>query len=150
MTKATYTTTVIGEGNTTGLEVPPEIIAQLGTSKKPAVVVTVNGFTYRNTVAMRGEKYLISLSKERREAAGVKAGDKVEITLELDTAPREVIVPPDFQEALDQDTEAKRFFESLSYSNKSRHVLSIEGTKNPETRQRRIEKAIESLRAGKK
>jgi hypothetical protein len=150
MTKATFTTNIKGDGNNTGIEVPPEIIAQLGTSKKPAVVVTVNGFTYRNTVAVMGGLFMISLSKERREAAGVKTGDKVEVTLELDTAPREVVVPPDFQAALDQDAEAKRFFESLSYSNKSRHVLSVEGTKNPETRQRRIEKAIETLRAGKK
>jgi hypothetical protein len=150
MTKVSYTTNVKQEGNNTGLEVPPEIVAQLGTSRKPAVVVTVNGFTYRNTVAVMGRKYMISLSKERREAAGVKGGDKVEVTLELDTAPREVVVPPDFQAALDQDAEARSFFESLSYSNKSRHVLSIEGTKNPETRQRRIEKAIETLRAGKK
>jgi len=89
---------------------------------------------------------MVGVSAENREAAGVKGGDELDIDIELDTEKREVTVPPDLAEALENDPDAKRFFEGLSYSNKSRHVLSIEGTKNPETRQRRVEKAISMFR----
>lgn len=74
----------------------------------------------------------------------------MEVEVELDTAPREVVVPPDFQAALDADAGAKSAFEYLSYSNKRQHTLSIEGAKSAETRQRRIEKAISALRESKK
>ena len=146
-----FRTTILGTGaNTTGIEVPEEVVEALGAGKRPAVRVKVNDFSYRNTIARMGGAYMISLSAERRAAAGVAAGDEVDVELELDTEPREVTVPPDFAAALDADAEAKRLFDSLSYSHKSRHVLSIEGAKTVETRQRRIEKAIETLRAGKK
>ena len=138
------------EGKTaTGIQVPAEVVAALGKTKKPPVRVTIGGHTYRSTVAAYGDVYMIPVAAEHREAAGVKAGEEVEVTLELDTEPREVTVPPDFAQALDQDAEAKRFFESLSYSNKRRFVLSIEDAKTPETRLRRIEKAVASLREGK-
>lgn len=133
----------------TGIQVPAEIVAALGKTKKPPVRVTIGGHTYRSTVAAYGDIYMIPVAAEHREAAGVKAGEEVEVTLELDTEPREVTVPPDFAQALDGDAEAKRFFESLSYSNKRRFVLSIEDAKTPETRQRRIEKSLASLREGK-
>src|SRR5207253_6790918 len=115
----------------------------------PPVKVTINGFTYRNTVAVMGGAYMIGVSAENRQGAGVAGGDEIDVELELDTAPREVTVPPDFAAALDADTEAKRFFEGLSYSNRNRHVILIEGAKTPETRERRIAKAIETLRQGK-
>jgi hypothetical protein len=138
------------EGKTaTGIQVPEEIVKALGKTKKPPVRVTIGGHTYRSTVAAYGDVYMIPVAAEHREAAGVKAGEEVEVTLELDTDPREVTIPPDFAQALDQDAEAKRFFESLSYSNKRRFVLNIEDAKTPETRQRRIEKAVNSLREGK-
>lgn len=138
------------EGKTaTGIQVPEEVVKALGKAKKPPVRVTIGGHTYRSTVAAYGDVYMIPVAAEHREAAGVKAGEEVEVTLELDTEPREVTVPPDFAQALDQDAEAKRFFESLSYSNKRRFVLSIEDAKTPETRQRRIEKSVASLREGK-
>ena len=144
------TTIVGGSGNTTGIEVPDEIVEELGAGKRPAVHVKVGDFAYRSTIARMGGVYMIPLSAERREAAAVAAGHEVDIELELDTEPREVVVPADFASALDADAEAKRFFDSLSYSNKSRHVLSIDGAKTAETRQRRIDTAIETLRAGKK
>lgn len=138
------------EGKTaTGIQVPEEVVKALGKTKKPPVRVTIGGHTYRSTVAAYGDVYMIPVAAEHREAAGVKAGEEVEVTLELDTEPREVSVPPDFAQALDQDAEAKRFFEGLSYSNKRRFVLSIEDAKTPETRLRRIEKAVASLREGK-
>jgi uncharacterized protein YdeI (YjbR/CyaY-like superfamily) len=96
-----------------------------------------------------GGVFMLPVSAEIRASAGVAAWDEVEVEVELDTAPREVVVPPDFAAALDADAEAKRNFDALSYSNKRRHVLSIEGAKSDETRQRRVAKALEELRSGK-
>ncbi|MGZ3675310.1 MAG: DUF1905 domain-containing protein [Ktedonobacterales bacterium] len=133
----------------TGIRVPEEVVAGLGSGKRPAVRVTINGYTYPSTVAPMGGEYMLPVSAEVRESAGVAAGDEVEVDVELDAAPREVSVPPDFAEALEGDAEAKRFFEGLSYSNKRRIVLPIEDAKTPETRQRRIAKAISTLHEGK-
>jgi uncharacterized protein YdeI (YjbR/CyaY-like superfamily) len=113
------------------------------------VLVTINGHTYRSTVAPMGGVFMLPVSAEVRQAAGVAAGNEVEVEVVLDTAPREVVVPADLQAALDGAPEARRFFESLSYSNKRRHVLAIEEAKTPETRQRRIDRAISTLREGK-
>jgi hypothetical protein len=147
-----FQTTIIGGDtkNTTGIEVPPDVVEALGSGKRPPVKVTVNGHTYRSTVAVMGGKYLISVSAEQRANTGVNAGDNVEVTLELDTEPRIVELPEDFAAALEQEPQAKAFFETLSPSNKGRHVLLINDAKTPETRQRRIDKAIETLIAGKK
>ena len=145
-----YDTTILQIGNNTGIEVPPAVIEALGGGKKPAVVVTIGSFSYRSSVAVMGGKYLISLSAERRAASGLKGGDLIQVDLQLDTTPREVTVPDDLAAALAAEPEAKAFFESLSYSNQSRHVLSITEAKTPETRQRRVEKAMEMLRSGQK
>lgn len=133
----------------TGIRVPDEVVVGLGSGKRPAVRVTINGYTYRSTVAPMGGEYMLPVSAEVRERAGVTAGDEVDVDVELDGAPREVSVPPDFAEALDGDVEAKRLFEALSYSNKRRIVLPIEEAKTPETRQRRIAKAVSTLHEGK-
>ncbi|HEX8036598.1 MAG TPA: YdeI/OmpD-associated family protein [Ktedonobacterales bacterium] len=133
----------------TGIRVPEEVVAGLGSGKRPSVRVTINGYTYRSTVAPMGGEYMLPVSAEVRESAGVAAGDEVDVDVELDVAPREVSVPPDLAEALDGDAEAKQFFEGLSYSNKRRFVLSIEEAKTPETRQRRIAKAVSTLHEGK-
>ena len=139
-----FNATVELNGKTaTGIEVPPEVVAGLGSSKKPAVVVTINGYSYRSTVAPMGGRYLVPVSGEVRDKAGVAAGDEVEVNLTLDTAPREVVVPEDFRMALDQDAAARTFFDGLSYSNKRRIVLPIDDAKTAETRQRRIDKAVE-------
>jgi hypothetical protein len=139
----------LGGKTATGFQVPAEIVEALGSGKRPAVRVTINGHTYRSTVAPMGGLFMLPLSAENRQGAGVVAGDEVDVEVELDTAPREVSVPADFQEALDGDAQAKQAFAGLSYSNQRRYVLSIEDAKNPETRQRRIAKAIETLRAGR-
>lgn len=133
----------------TGIQVPPEVVAGLGSSKRPAVRVTINGYTYRSTVAPMGDVFMLPLSAEHRAGAGVAAGDEVDVDIELDTEPREVEVPADLQQALDGDADARRFFENLSYSHKRRYVLSIEETKSAETRQRRIAKTIDMLREGR-
>lgn len=133
----------------TGIEVPPEVVSGLGESKRPPVRVTINGYTYRSTIATMGGVFMLPVSAEVRERAGVGAGDEVEVEVELDEGPREVTVPPDFAEALGRDAEAKRFFDGQSYSNKRRLVLSIEDAKTAETRQRRIAKAVSMLHEGK-
>ena len=139
----------LGGKTATGLEVPTEVVEALGAGKRPAVSVTIGGHTYRSTVAVMGGRYLLPLSAEHREAAGVAAGDQVDVDVELDTAPREVEVPADFAAALDADAEARRFFDGLSYSNKRRLVLAVEGAKVADTRQRRIAKTVMDLREGK-
>lgn len=131
------------------MEVPEEVMSRLGSSKKPAVRVTVQGYAYRTTIGVMGGKYLIPVSAEHRKGAGIAAGDQVEVRLELDTEPRELEVPADFQEALALNEKAKVFFEGLSYSNKRRFVLNIEEAKTAETRQRRIEKAVAALASEK-
>lgn len=149
-TSVKFNTAILQIGNNTGIEVPETAIAKLASGKRPAVKVTLNGFTYRSTIAVMGGKYLIPLSAERRAKANVKGGDKMEIMLELDTEPREVELPEDFKKALSKDKKALAFFEGLSYSAKSRYVLPIGQAKTEETRKRRIDKAVSDLKAGKK
>lgn len=145
-----FKTTILQTGNNTGIEVPPEVVEGLGGGKKPAVAVTVSGYSYRSSIAVMGGKFLIPLSAERRAESGIKGGDAVEVELALDDKPREVTVPDDLAAALAGDAAAKTFFETLSYSNRLRHVLSVTDAKTPETRQRRIDKVLEMMRAGKK
>jgi hypothetical protein len=145
-----FKTTLDAAGkNAAGFRVPPEVVEALGKGKRPPVVVTINGYSYRNTVAVYGDEFLIGVAQEHRAPAGVRPGDEIEVDLVLDTAPREVEVPADFAAALDAAPEAKAFFEGLSYSNKRRYTLSIEDAKSEETRQRRIEKSVSQLREGR-
>ncbi len=134
----------------TGIEVPADVVAGLGSGKKPAVTVTLNGgHTYRSSVGSMGGAFMLPVSAEHRNAAGVSAGDEVDVELELDTAPREVTVPEDLSAALDANPAARAYFDGLSYSNKLRHVLAIDGAKAAETRQRRIEKSVEMFAQGR-
>jgi hypothetical protein len=133
----------------TGIRVPSEVVESLKSSKRPPVCVTVNGHTYRSTVAPMGGEFLLPISAENRKLAGIEAGDEVDVEIELDTEPREVMVPPDFRDALDRDADARRFFDGLSKSSKQRVVLLIEGAKTAETRLRRITKAISELHEGR-
>lgn len=145
-----FRTTILQEGQTaTGVRVPDEIVEALGSGKRPAVTVTINGFTYRSTVAVLGGASMVGVSAENRAAAGVAGGDEVEVDIELDTAPRQVAVPPDFAAALDAEPKARATFDGLSNSNKGWHVSSITGARTDETRQRRIAKSIEMLSQGR-
>ena len=132
-----------------GFEIPPAAVEALGAGKRPPVTVTINGYSYRNTVAVMGGKFMIGVSSDHRGPAGVKGGDEVDIELELDTKPREVEVPAELQAALDREPAARATWDRLSYSNRSWHALQVTGTNNPETRARRIEKSIAALREGK-
>lgn len=145
-----FRTTIQQSGKTaTGIQVPDEVVEALGSGKRPAVKVTLNGYTYRSTVAVLGGAYMVGVSAEHRAGAGVAGGDEVDVDIELDTAPREVTVPADFAAALDAEPEARRTFDGLSYSKKSWHVLQVSGAKTDETRQRRIDKSIAVLREGR-
>jgi hypothetical protein len=145
-----FHTTILQTGKTAaGIEVPEEIVTALGSGKRPKVSVTINGYTYRSSIAPMNGVYMVGVSSDVREAAGVAGGEEVDVDIELDTAPRVVTVPDDFAAALDAAPAARTTFESLSYSNKSWHTLQIEGAKTDETRQRRIAKSIEALSDGR-
>lgn len=144
-----HATVILGGKTATGIQVPDTVVEELGAGKRPPVRVTIHGYTYRTTVAPMGGEFWIPLAAEHRTAAGVQAGDEVEVQLELDTEPRAVAVPDDLAAALAADATAKAAFDKLSYSNQRRHVLAVEDAKTPETRQRRVEKVLAALREGR-
>jgi hypothetical protein len=145
--KATFTTTVVrAEGkNATGLRVPAEAVAAMGTKKRPSVKVSISGYTYRSTVAAYGDVFMLPLSAEHREAAGVEAGDEVEVTIELDVEPRTVEVPEDLAAALAEKPGARERFDALAYSARKEHVRQVESAKAQETRERRIAGIVAKL-----
>jgi hypothetical protein len=146
-----FHTTILTAGKTAaGIRIPEDVLAALGTSRKPAVRVTINGYTYRSTVAWVNGAPMVGVSAENRAAAGVSGGEDVDVDLELDTQPREVTIPPEFEAELAREPAARRTFDGLSYSDKRFHTLPIEGAKTDETRRRRIEKSIAALREGRK
>lgn len=145
-----FRTTIDLNGKTaTGMVVPPQVVEDLGAGKRPAVHVTIGSYIYRSTIAVMGGQFMIPVSAEVRESAGVAAGDEVEVDVALDTAPREVAVPQDLAEALARDERARAFFQGLSYSNRRRLVLAIESAKAAETRQRRVAKTVRDLAEGR-
>jgi hypothetical protein len=144
-----HSTLFLNGKTATGIRVPDEVVAGLGSSKRPAVRVTLGSYTYRTTIAPMGGEYWIPVAGEVRERSGVKAGDELDVDIELDTEPREVTVPPDFAAAIAADANSQRFFDGLSYSNKRRLVMQVEEAKTAETRQRRIARSVEMLREGR-
>ena len=145
-----FHTTILQGGKTaTGIRVPDEVVEALASGRRPAVTVTMNGYTYRSTIAVMGGEYMVGVSAEHRAGAGVAGGDEVDVDLELDTAPREVAVPDDFGAALDAEPAARATFDRISNSNKGWHVLQVTGAKTEETRQRRIARSVEMLKEGR-
>jgi hypothetical protein len=145
----TFSTKLAGSGNKTGIEVPPEVIRDLGGGNRPAVSVDVNGFVYRNTVAVMGGKHLIGVSAAIRKETGLQAGDPITVTLAIANTPRIVDVPVDLASALEATPGTRAFFEKLSNSMQRYHVDNITSAKTDETRQRRIDKAVALFRDGK-
>mgnify|MGYP000149589316 CR=1 FL=1 len=137
------TTLILGGQIATGVVVPPEVVEELGAGKRPAVTVTINSYTYRSTIAVMGGQFMLPVAAEVRERAGVAAGDEIDVEVALDTAPR------DFDIALNGDPAARATFEALSYSNKRRLVLAIEGARAAETRARRIARTVADLHEGR-
>jgi hypothetical protein len=143
-------TVELGGKTATGIEVPGDVVAALGSGNRPAVTVTVGGHSYRTTVARMGGRFLVPLSAENRTAAGVAAGDQVDVDIETDTAPREVAVPGDLAAALARDGAARANFDALSYTHRKEWVRWIEEAKKAETRASRLAKTVESLHAGRR
>jgi hypothetical protein len=141
-------TVELGGKTATGIPVPDEVVAALGESRRPPVTITLNGYTYRTTAVRMGGRFLVPLSAEHREAAGVAAGDAITVDLEPDSAPREVALPPDLDEALDDA--ARTAYDALSYTHRKEWVRWVEEAKKPETRATRIEKTVAGLREGRK
>ena len=146
---ASFQTTVAASGNNTGIVVPDEAIERLAAGKRPSVVVDVNGYEYRSTVAVMGGKYMIGISAVVRKATGLKGGDPISVTLTVADSPRVVDVPADFAAALAADETVEAFFGKLSNSLQRYHVDNVNAAKSAETRQRRIEKAVSLFRDGR-
>jgi bifunctional DNA-binding transcriptional regulator/antitoxin component of YhaV-PrlF toxin-antitoxin module len=142
------TTVLLGGKTATGLVVPDEIVDALGAGRKPPVTVRLNGHSYRSSIASRGGRFMIPLSAENRTAAGVAAGDPVEVDVEVDTAPRQVDVPGDLAAALDARPEARRRFDAMSYSHQLQHVLAVTAAKAEETRARRVAAVVSAMLGG--
>ena len=143
-------TVELGGKTATGIVVPEDVVAALGSGNRPPVTVTLGGHSYRTTVARMGGRFLVPLSAENRTAAGVAAGDQVEVDIELDSGPREVAVPGDLAAALAQDDTARANFDGLSFTHRKEWVRWVEEARKPETRAARLARTVESLRAGKR
>jgi hypothetical protein len=128
----------------TGITVPPDVVASLGPGKRTPVTVTLNGHSYRTTIAAMGGAFLIPVAAEHRNAAGVKAGDLLVVNVELDTAPREVEVPADLAAALTR-AGLRQTFDALSFTRRKEAVVAVESAKKPETRERRVAKIVTDL-----
>jgi hypothetical protein len=147
---ATFRTTLLQSGKTaTGIQIPPEIVEGLNAGRVPPVVVTVNGYSYRSTVAVMGGAYMVGFNAAHRAASGISGGEEIEVEVRLDTEPRTVEIPAELAAALAADPAARATFDKLSNSNKGWHVSQVTGAKTDETRERRIAKSIEALRAGR-
>jgi hypothetical protein len=138
---------VSGGGNTAGIIIPPEKVEALGKGKRVPVVVSLNGFTYRNTIAVMGGNFCVGVSADIRKETGLKVGDAVDVILTVDEKPREVNIPDDLKKILDKHAGSKEFFDSLSYSSKLRFALQIETAKTPETLKKRIDLVTKALKA---
>jgi hypothetical protein len=137
----------LGGKTATGIQVPDDVMAELGGGQRPAVVVTLGEYSYRTTAAKMAGRFLVPLSAENRQAAGVAAGDVVQVEIVLDVAPREVVVPADLDAAL--DAPARAYFDTLSFSHRKEWVRWIEESKKAETRASRVSKTVDTLREGR-
>ena len=145
----TFDTTVTATGNNTGIVVPDGVIGELGAGRRPSVLVSVNGYEYRNTVGVMGGRHMISISAAVRKAAGLAGGDPIHVTLTVADTPQDVNIPDDFAAALAADERAAAFFAGLSSSMQRYHVSNVSAAKGADTRQRRIGKAIALFRDGR-
>lgn len=141
-----FTTTLQLNGKTaTGITVPAEVVAGLGGGRRIPVTVAIGATTYRSTIVYRGGDAMIGVSAEIRSAAGIAAGDQIEVTVEPDDAPRSVELPDDLAAALGERPAARERFAALSYSNQRRHVLALTGARTEATRARRLQRILDEL-----
>lgn len=140
----------LGGKTATGIVVPDEVVTAMGSGRRPAVLVTVGGHSYRTTVASMGGRFLVPLSADNRAAAGVTAGDDVEVEITLDTAPRQVTVPADLAQALAEDPTAAAFFNGLAPSHRKEWVRWVEEAKRAPTRSSRVAQTVAASQAGQR
>jgi hypothetical protein len=141
MPSRTFTTRIVREGSACFIPVPFDPKSVFGKVRAP-VKVTLNGYTYRSTIAAMGGPPCVPLRQSNYEAAGVDAGQPVQVQLELDTEPRVVTPPRDLAKALKAAPGAWEKWCGLSYTHQREHVEAIEGAVRPETRARRIAAAL--------
>ncbi|WP_270353432.1 YdeI/OmpD-associated family protein [Microbacterium testaceum] len=139
-----FETTLSQTGNNTGIEVPADVVEQLGGGKRPAVLVDVNGYSYQSTIGVMGGRFLIPFSSDKRAATGLAGGDAITVELTLDTAPRTVEIPDDLAAAL-AAAGARGAFDALSPSARKAHVTKVTSAKAAETRTRRVEAVVAAL-----
>ena len=128
------------------IEVPARVVSALGDKKRVPVSVTLNGVSYRSTIAVYGGKFYLPARKEIRDAAKLAPGKRAHVTLEADTAARTVAVPSDLGKAL-ASAKLRPAFDALSFTRRKEHVAGVIGAKRPETRSARIAKVVTALRA---
>jgi len=146
MTSKTFKTTIVRNGSICFIPLTFDPKDVFGKTRAP-VKVTLNGFTYRSTIAAMGGPPCIPLRKSNREAAGLEGGEALDVRLDLDTEKRVVKPPADFVKAMKASGSAWDRWPTLSYSHQREHVDAIESAKQAETRTRRIQKAIDQIRA---
>ena len=134
------------KGHSLFFEVPLDVRKEFGKARPP-VEVTINGYTYRSTVSVYGGKYYLPVRQERRDEAGLKGGDIIDVKVALDTEPRTVTPPSELSAAFKKSAAAKVQWEKLSYTHKKEHADAISQAKKPETRARRVEKTLQMLAA---
>lgn len=144
-----FDTSLSSFGNNTGIVVPDEVIEKLNAGKRPSLMVRVNGYAYQVTPGIMDGRTLLSFSADHRQKSGLQGGDAIHVELAVATTPREVEMPDDFREAL-EESGTRAFFDSFSNSLQRYHCDQVNAAKSEETRQRRIEKAVGLFREGKK
>jgi Domain of unknown function (DUF1905)/Bacteriocin-protection, YdeI or OmpD-Associated len=136
-----------GGGNTAGFVVPDEVVEELGGGRKPKVVVTIGKHTWRSSIVIMGGQFMLGVSMANREAAGVAAGQTLDVDVEFDTAPRTVEVPDDLAAELAGDDVASAAWATWSFTRQNEAARLLTEAKKPETRERRLEKVLAELRA---
>ena len=140
----TYTTTVIGHGNHAALEIPDEVLGELGTNKRAPLKITINGYTYQSTATGVEGKCMVVFPEKDRAGAKAKAGDEIIVTLTLDDGYREVDLHPELIEALTKANKQENF-DALTYSKRKEFARQVNEAKADETRAKRIEKVLQNL-----
>jgi hypothetical protein len=150
MGKVHFTTNLQPRGNASAVILDDTQVAAVGEgAKRFPVVATINGYTWRTSVTRMGGEFLLGLNKEVRQGAGVGTGDEVDVIVELDSAPREVEVPEALAAALTANPEVKAIFDRMAFTHRKEYARWIADAKQEQTRQRRLEQAMEMIRAGK-
>lgn len=149
MKPVTFDTTLSIFGNNTGIEIPNQVLEKLAAGKRPSLIVAVNGYQYQCTPGIMNGKTILSFSSEHRNKSGLKGGDQIHVELSVATELRKVEMSEDFLKAL-QATKTEEFFKSLPNSLQRYHCDLINAATAQETKQRRIEKAVDLFKQGKK